>query len=176
VSHQSTLPGLRIHGYSNQHLSLAIAVAVGLHALLIFGVGFEFSPSKPPVHMQQKLEVTVVRDQPKPKEVPEAPDFAAQTTQIGGGVQKNKILPTLKTTPEPLYNRNARKATTKPAQKKVEQPKPDTTKAKQQQTAPKAPSSKAKILHAKTDKARTKIPNQRTTKPSKRVTAMDLAT
>jgi len=63
-------------------------MAAALHAMVILGIAFNSSPSRPPV---TTLEITL--SQYQSKVVPKEADFIAPTNQVGSGSEEKKHLP-----------------------------------------------------------------------------------
>ncbi len=69
----------------SDRFTIALMLAMGLHALAVFGISFKIEIS--PVHMAAKtLDVLLVNWQSE--QAPEEPDFLAQASQRGGGDAK----------------------------------------------------------------------------------------
>ncbi len=86
---------------SIDRLGLTLFVAVTLHAMAILGISFTLeSPAKPPTP-DRTLEIMVVQHPKKAdlKKPPEKADFLAQTSQQGGGEQKEKVRTKTEVTP-----------------------------------------------------------------------------
>ncbi len=81
----------RIDG--NERLGLALVFALSMHALAIWGIGFDFERPAPN-RSSSSLEIMVVRNTREPEKV-EEPEFLAQTSQQGSGDEVEKIRPTV---------------------------------------------------------------------------------
>ncbi len=74
----------------SDRFTVALMLAMGLHALAVFGISFKIEIS--PVHMAAKtLDVLLVNWQSE--QAPEEPDFLAQASQRGGGDAKELSRP-----------------------------------------------------------------------------------
>ena len=74
----------------SDRFTVALMLAMGLHALAVFGISFKIGIS--PVHMAAKtLDVLLVNWQSE--QAPEEPDFLAQAAQRGGGDAKELSRP-----------------------------------------------------------------------------------
>ena len=67
---------------SNDHFAVSILMALGLHAVVLLGVGFVLD-FKPLTHPLETLDVVLVNWQSESK--PDEADFLAQASQLGGG-------------------------------------------------------------------------------------------
>jgi len=76
-------------GSDQGHLTLALAVALLLHGLIIWQVGFEFDPAPRDQPVITTIEVTLVHQ--STEEVPEDPDYYAQANQVGGGTTSDSV-------------------------------------------------------------------------------------
>ncbi len=84
----------------NERLGLTLALAIGMHALAIWGISFDFErPS--PSRSVSSLEIMVVRNSRPPEKV-ETPEFLAQTSQQGGADNAVKTRPKVAAPPAPL--------------------------------------------------------------------------
>lgn len=75
---------------SRDRLGLTLFIAVALHAIVIFGVSFTFSPPTPR-KVFPTLDVTLV--QTRSLKPPDQADYAAQVSQEGGGNLEEKARP-----------------------------------------------------------------------------------
>lgn len=98
-----------------QPLSLAFAASIGLHALLLFGVGFSLPDPTKLAKSLQPLEVTLVNS--KTKSRPNKADALAQANLNGGG---NTTKDLRASTPLPTLT-NGRQFTPEQASRKVKQ-------------------------------------------------------
>lgn len=71
------------------HLALALLVALLLHALIIWQVGFEFDDSQQDEPVITTIEVTLVHQ--STEDVPDEPDYYAQANQVGGGTTSEQV-------------------------------------------------------------------------------------
>lgn len=76
-------------GSDQGHLTLALVVALVLHALIIWQVGFEFDDPLRDQPVITTIEVTLVHQ--STEEVPEEPDYYAQANQVGGGTTSEQV-------------------------------------------------------------------------------------
>ena len=84
----------------NERLGLTLALAIGMHALAIWGISFDFErPS--PSRSVSSLEIMVVRNSRPPEKV-ENPEFLAQTSQQGGADNALKTRPKVAAPSAPL--------------------------------------------------------------------------
>ncbi len=74
-------------------LGLTLFVAISLHTVVIFGVGFALEPPKQLPPADRTLEIVVVHNKSAIKE-PEKADFLAQQNQEGGGTKEKAVRPT----------------------------------------------------------------------------------
>ncbi|MCU7873358.1 MAG: energy transducer TonB [Candidatus Thiodiazotropha sp. (ex Lucinoma borealis)] len=89
-------------GKQTDLFGISLFVAAGIHAFIILGITFKpFDRSKPEFR-QQSLEVMVVRRPAEEPEKDEKPDFLAQTSQQGGGLEKDPIKPQIAEAPVPI--------------------------------------------------------------------------
>ncbi|MGD2136709.1 MAG: energy transducer TonB [Gammaproteobacteria bacterium] len=119
---------------STDRLSLALFLAVALHAMVILGITFGFHESKPPENVLPTLELTVANRKTPP---PDEADYLAQTSQDGGGNVTEKVRPTQtlpeqapsvkpqRPTPAPTQVITASKADVRLQQKNIESPEPE---------------------------------------------------
>lgn len=115
-------------GQQGDRLGVTLMVAAAVHAFIILGVTFKPFDRNRPDHRQQSLEILVV-DQPiEPLPEDEKPDFLAQTSQQGGGEEKEPEKPQFEQTPEPI-----------PLPQQVQQAPPPVQQERSQLTAEKAP-------------------------------------
>lgn len=77
---------------NDEGIGLALLFAAAVHVLIILGVSFDISRTKPPTP-DRTLDITLVQPTEKPKSV-DKPDFLAQQTQQGGGEQTIRERPT----------------------------------------------------------------------------------
>lgn len=75
----------------NERLGLALVFALSMHALAIWGIGFEFERPAPN-RSSSSLEIMVVRNTREPEKVDE-PEFLAQISQQGSSDQVEKTRP-----------------------------------------------------------------------------------
>ncbi len=84
----------------NERLGLTLALAIGMHALAIWGIGFDFE-RPPPKRSVSSLEIVVVRNTRPPEKV-ENPEFLAQTSQQGSADNTEKTRPKVAAPSAPL--------------------------------------------------------------------------
>jgi protein TonB len=91
-----------ILGKQTDILGASLFIAACFHAFIILGISFKPSDKSKPEFRQQSLEVMVVRHPTEEKKVDEKPDFLAQTSQQGGGEEKEKVKPRISQDAVPL--------------------------------------------------------------------------
>jgi protein TonB len=77
--------------YLQDRMFVALVVALGLHALVALGVGFEVTTQTPPV---KDLSLDIVLVNWESEEAPDDPDYLAQASQRGGGDTSDPVRPT----------------------------------------------------------------------------------
>ena len=76
---------------TNDRLGLTLFIAGAMHALLILGVGFDYSPRVPAVPPQLTMDITLVHH--RSETPPEQADYLAQASQDGGGNTEERVRP-----------------------------------------------------------------------------------
>lgn len=97
---------------SRDPLWLALLIAIGVHALVLLGIGFDV-PRANPTPPERTLDLTLVNPKQKPPK-PDKPDFLAQANQEGGGEKIHETRPS-----SPLGNPASRRKQPRPAPEKV---------------------------------------------------------
>jgi protein TonB len=75
----------------NDALVYTLLVAIGIHALVLLGTGFERGPAPPPP--ERLLEIMIVRPQAPAPTPPEHADALAQVSQEGGALEQSPEAP-----------------------------------------------------------------------------------
>jgi len=76
-------------GSPGDRLGMTLFLAIAAHALLILGVGFEFTPDEPAPPPQLTLDITLVHQ--RSATPPEDADYLAQVSQDGGGDTAERV-------------------------------------------------------------------------------------
>jgi protein TonB len=128
----------------------SLFIAACFHAFIILGITFKPSDKGKPEFRQQSLEVMVVRRPTEEDKTDEKPDFLAQTSQQGGGEEKDKVKPQISQAEIPLPLPIPQQATaTRPDTPQAEKPQLSTKISKlkmppppPRETPPPAPSTR----------------------------------
>ncbi len=86
----------------SDRLGITLLLAATFHAFVILGITIKPFDRARPEHRQQSLEIMVVNHTAKPPKEEEKPDFLAQTTQQGGGEERERVKPSFEESPLPM--------------------------------------------------------------------------
>jgi len=87
------------------HLTVALLVALLLHGLIIWKVGFDMGDERDQQPVVTTIEVTMVHQ--STEDVPDDPDYYAQANQVGGGTTEEQVRAT-SPSPAPFPSPEAR--------------------------------------------------------------------
>ena len=82
---------MRASAFLQDRMSVALVVALALHAVVALGVGFDLA-TQAPLNPNQSLDIVLVNW--ASEEAPDDPDYLAQASQRGGGDTTDPVRPT----------------------------------------------------------------------------------
>jgi protein TonB len=80
-----------LSAYVHDRMSIALIVALAIHAFIALGIGFDLTTRMPPAR-SENLDIVLVNW--ASEEAPDDPDYLAQASQRGGGDTEEAVRPT----------------------------------------------------------------------------------